>query len=222
MAGTWGFGRQNDAVVSSGDAGASGGIPENMHETDAGRKGSDGQEDTEARAEVDGYTPLQIALHWAIAGLVLVQLLLNGAIEVAFDARMDGDPAPHGFIGQALAFGHIAIGSAILILTVWRLAVRLSVGPPDPSMPAPRAIVLLGKVAHVALYAFILVMPMTGLVAWVLKSDIAAELHEWLRWPFILLIIGHSLGALLEHMAFGNRTLERMLRSEVRGAAGQK
>jgi cytochrome b561 len=186
------------------------------------RKRPNGQDVSEARAEVDGYTPLQIALHWAIAGLVLVQLLLNGAIEVAFDARMDGDPALHGFIGQALTVGHIAIGSTILFLAVWRLAVRLSVGPPAPSMPAPRAIVLIGKVAHIALYAFILVMPMTGLVAWVLKSDLAGELHEWLRWPFILLIIGHSLGALFEHMVFGNKTLERMLRSEVRSASGRE
>ena len=192
-----------------------------MPDTDAGRKGLDRPDDASGREEDGGYTQLQIALHWAIAGLVLVQLLLNGDIEVAFDARMDGEPPLHGFIGQALAVGHIAIGTAILVLTVWRLAVRLSVGPPEPSMPTPRVFILIGKAAHLALYAFILVMPMTGLVAWLLKSDLAGELHEWLRWPFIFLIIGHSVGALIEHMIFGNRTLERMLRSEARQVTDQ-
>ena len=163
-------------------------------------------------AGTSGYAPLQIVLHWTIAALVLVQLFFHGAVEVAFDARMDGDAAFHGVVGQAMAWGHVVIGSTILALALWRLALRLSIGAPEPAMPAPRAVVFVGHLAHMALYGFIIVMPLTGLAAWVLKLDLAAELHEWLRWPFVLLIVGHVLGAIVEHSAFGNATLLRMLR----------
>ena len=161
----------------------------------------------------DGYGPVQIALHWAIAGMVLLQLLLSGPIQVAFDARMDGGSPIHGFLGGALATAHLVVGSSILVLAVWRLALRLTRGAPPASMPAPRVIVLIGKVAHLLLYGFIFLMPVTGLVAWFFQSDLAAGLHGWLRWPFILLVVGHGVGALVEHMVFRNRTLERMLRA---------
>ena len=163
-------------------------------------------------AGTPGYAPLQIVLHWTIAALVVIQLFFNGAIEVAFDARMDGDAAAHGFVGQAMAWGHIVIGSTILALALWRLTLRLSIGAPEPAMPAPRVVVFMAHLAHVALYAFIIVTPLTGLAAWVLKLDLAAEMHEWLRWPFVLLLIGHVVGAIVEHSVFGNATLMRMLR----------
>ena len=71
------------------------------------------------------YSALAIVLHWTIAAAVLVQLVLA--------SRMDGR-TPEAF---ALVQLHKSVGVTILLLTLVRLAWRLSHHPPPlPPLPA--------------------------------------------------------------------------------------
>ena len=58
------------------------------------------------------YSTLQIALHWIIAGLIVMQFLIQDAIELAFDRRADGEAG----LPSAWAILHIVIGSMVLVL----------------------------------------------------------------------------------------------------------
>lgn len=155
-----------------------------------------------------GYTLTQIILHWVIAALVVFQLLVNEGMQDAFDDRVDGDEVSD-YTGAAL---HIAVGVTILVLALVRLWMRWRHGAPAAHRDKPAPIIWLGYATHVALYAFIIAMPVTGLVAWARGSEAFAELHEIGKLILVPLIALHVAGALAEHFVFRNDTLARMIR----------
>lgn len=153
------------------------------------------------------FSPTQVILHWAVALLVTVQLFFDEAIQHDFDRLMTEE----GGWPSLMGWTHILGGLAILVLAVWRLALRLSRGAPEAAMPAPKVAILAGKAAHLALYGFLLLLPVSGVFALLGRSDLSAELHELLQWLLVPLILGHAVGALIEHSVFRNATLSRML-----------
>ncbi len=157
-----------------------------------------------------GYSTLQVTLHWTIAALVIFQLVVNDAVQIAFDSRMDGS----AMVATVMAIVHVSIGLSILGLSCLRLAVRLWRGVP-PAPAGNSAIVhWLGSAAHLTLYVFIIGMPISGAIAWFGGSDVSAEIHELARLLLIPLIALHVAGALFEHMILRNDTLTRMLQPE--------
>ncbi len=157
-----------------------------------------------------GYSLVQIVLHWAIAALVVVQLLFNDDVQDAFRDRSDGRP----FDGESGAMVHIVVGLTIFALALLRLAIRFGRGVPEPHSSNPPLVNFAGHAAHVLLYAFLFAMPLTGALAWFTGLELSAELHELGRLILIPLILLHALGALAEHFLFHTNSLIRMLKSE--------
>ena len=157
-----------------------------------------------------GYSWLQIALHWTIAGLIVFQLVYNAPMQAAFDNRLEGADAAPG--GGALV--HIVVGSAVLLLATLRLAVRLVRGAPPAHADNPPLVIWVGHATHFALYVMIFAMPITGLIAWFAGAAVVAQVHEIGRLVLIGLIGLHVLGALAEHFVFRNDGLVRMLRPD--------
>jgi cytochrome b561 len=167
---------------------------------------------TGGRSEEDGasdaFSPMQVRLHWAIAGLIFVQLMMNEGVEVAFGSRMDRTGAELPFT----ALAHMIIGGTVLALTLWRLVLRWRIGVPPPEADTNLMIRASSKLTHIALYALAVGMPLTGAVAWFGYSELASEAHEAGRLAVISVILLHVVGALFEHSIMGNDTLARMLR----------
>lgn len=160
------------------------------------------------RAAPPGYSTLQIALHWIIAALVILQLTVNEDMQDAFKDRADGRPVD----GEVGALLHIVVGLTILGLAVIRLAIRLWRGAPEAHATNPRLVNFAGQAAHLLLYGFLLAMPLTGAIAWFTGLELSAELHELGRLVLIPLIALHALGALLEHFVLKTDALTRMLK----------
>ena len=98
----------------------------------------------------DRYATVAILLHWIIAALIILQVVLAG--------RMEGR-TPEAFAVVQL---HKSIGITVLLLSLARLAWRLlNPPPPEPQTLAAweRA---LSKVAHWGFYGVMLGMPLTG------------------------------------------------------------
>jgi cytochrome b561 len=175
-------------------------------------------EATEEHTSPDAFTPTQVWLHWAIAGLIFLQLLINEGIEVAFAARMD---RTEGEL-PVTALAHMIVGGAVLALTLWRLALRWRIGVPGPEADANLLIRWSSKLTHIALYVLALGMPLTGAIAWYGHNELASEVHEAGRLALIGVVLLHVVGALFEHSIMGNDTLARMLRPGGRiGEAGR-
>jgi cytochrome b561 len=97
--------------------------------------------------------PLSLRLaHWVSAALVLAALGL-GTVMVQFVHN----PALRFELTQT----HKSIGIAILALTVLRLCRRLFGRAPKPE-PAARSLMLAAKATHMALYALLVLLPVSG------------------------------------------------------------
>lgn len=159
------------------------------------------------RVAPKGYSLLQIVLHWTIAGLVVFQLAVNEGMQDAFKDRAEGARAEDD-LGATL---HIVVGLTVLALTAIRLAIRLRRGAPEMHLANPPLVNLIGHAAHVALYGFLIGMPVTGAIAWFTGFEFSAVLHELGRFVLIPLIAAHVIGALAEHFVFKTDSLVRML-----------
>ena len=164
-------------------------------------------------------------LHWLVALLVLAAYLFieqRGLFERGTAER------------AAMVQAHFWTGLTILALALWRVALRIraTVPPITPAIPGWQAVP--SKLLHLALYAFIVVMPLLGLAtAWAddkalyipltqvaLPSLIAPDedlahqledLHGQIGEIFYWVIGLHVVAALYHHWVRRDDTLRRML-----------
>lgn len=99
-------------------------------------------------------------LHWAVAGLIVVQFVLARLAEQAEHADLS-------LRELALLANHKSVGITILVLVVVRLAWRVK--KPVPALPTgmPRWQTVASHISHWSLYGLLLAMPVTG---WLMSS----------------------------------------------------
>ncbi|MFC3181050.1 cytochrome b [Cypionkella sinensis] len=154
-----------------------------------------------------GYSATQIALHWLVAVLILFQLIFGEAMGTAWRA-VRRDMVPDMTVA---VWAHIIAGIAVLIFALWRLNLRASRGVPEA--PPDRPLMMnAAKWGHWALYAVMLLAPITGLVAWYGGVAEAAEVHELFKPVIIVLVAGHVLAALYHQFIRKDGLLLRMKR----------
>lgn len=154
-----------------------------------------------------GYSRRQIILHWVIAALVLIQLVVGGSMVAVVEAGETGGMAP--VLDQRLALLHFWAGLSILMLVTARITIRLVEGAPVVTGPTP----LLGKLAsltHGLFYLLLFAVPLTGILGYFV-GDPWGELHAMAKPVFIVLIVAHVLGALVHHFWMKDGVLRRML-----------
>jgi len=153
-----------------------------------------------------GYTRAQVALHWAVAVLVVLQYAFAVGMASAFEQGMKSAT----LTATAPAVLHMANGTLIFALMATRLLLRLEHGAPpapdtDPAWQARAA-----RAAHWGFYALALALPVTGGAAWFQASAAMAGVHEALRAALLALIALHAAAALHGQFARGNGVLARM------------
>jgi superoxide oxidase len=174
--------------------------------------------------EPTAYSRLVRVLHW-------ITLLLMIAVYATAELRGFAPDRPARI---AVMQWHMALGLLIALLVLPRLGARLG-RPAPPILPPPGRLALLAaKVTHVALYVFLIVQPLLGLLTaqsgeravvipltGLTLPDLVVndhDLHEWTEELHVLLgkifyaVIGlHALAALAHHYYFRDNTLRRML-----------
>ncbi len=176
------------------------------------------------RNTTDRYGTLSIGMHW-------LMLLLMIGVYAAINLH---DVAEKGSVLRAeLKTWHFALGMAVLALVALRLATRLLAGPAPGIAPAPSVWQQrLAQAMHLALYAFMIGMPLLGWVAVSAKGDpvqfyglqlpllisqdkdlyrTLKEVHETIGTFGYYLIGLHAVAALFHHYVMRDNTLSRML-----------
>jgi cytochrome b561 len=156
-----------------------------------------------------GYTRVQIALHWIAALLILQQYVFKDAMSSAWEAFGDGLETAF----DPLVLAHVAGGALILVFALWRLSIRARRGAPVivGESGLQRA---LAKGTHVGLYALMILMPVSGSVAWFGGVDAAAQGHNILKVALLALIALHVAGALWHQFVLKDGLLMRMRRAQ--------
>ena len=169
------------------------------------------------------YGSLSIGIHWL---MLLLFVAVYGTVELheVFEKGSD--------LREALMIWHFTLGMLVFVLIWVRLAARLS-GPTPAIVPEPPGLQQLSsKLLHLALYALMIGMPLTG---WLMLSaagkpipffglELPAligenkglarqikELHEVMGTTGYFLIGLHAVAALYHHYIKRDNTLTRML-----------
>lgn len=172
------------------------------------------------------YGAIAVVLHWLMAILIIalaeLGLYMVGLPDVGFDTKK-----------ITLILYHKECGLLVLILVAPRLAWRLTQIIPQLAAHLPDWQKIVARFVHLTFYALMLALPITG---WLMSSaagipvslfglltlpDLVPpneylfqrliELHKWLGYGLIFLILVHVGAALRHHFLFKDDTLRRML-----------
>ncbi|MDV7142673.1 cytochrome b/b6 domain-containing protein [Tropicimonas sp. TH_r6] len=167
------------------------------------------------------YHPLLVALHWLLAAMIILGLILGGTVlaETAND-----DP----FKLTALRM-HMSMGMIILALMLLRLATRLTTRKPPHSDIGNALLNWLGQAMHWALYCVVIALCLSGLATATmaglpgivfggsgapLPADFAAfpprAAHGALAFLLGVLILGHAGAGLWHHYVRRDGLFRRM------------
>ena len=168
------------------------------------------------------YSSTAIALHWAIAVLVIGQFAWGWWMQ-------DIPKQPVGPRVDAFNL-HKSVGLTILALMAVRVVWRLTHRPPRlPAMPSWQHAA--ARFTHVALYALLVIQPLTGylgsvfsgypvkyfgivLPGWAGKNDalkdLLSEAHLATSWAIAILVGIHVCGALMHALVRRDGLLARM------------
>ena len=157
------------------------------------------------------WSALSIWLHWLIVLLIVVQFIDHEWMEAMWDAFRDNQtPSSSTVSGGWL---HIVAGSVILVSALLRLWDRYTHGRPPYPENDPTWALWLAKITHFLIYTILILMPVSGLVAWFGGIRIAGYVHG-LYWNPLLVLIGlHVLGALVQALWFKSDVLKRIVRA---------
>lgn len=180
-----------------------------------------------ARAAPARYDRVTIALHW----LVAVGIIGVGLGEWLREPLFARGSAPRVFLGAIHQPLGLVVFALILLRIVWRL------GHKAPALPANMAgwEVALAKLAHLALYAAMIAVPMVGIAAQFARNrgidfgifqipvpsgfagtskETASSIkgvHEFLGQAILLLAFAHAAAAIWHHHVRKDDVLTRML-----------
>ncbi len=159
-------------------------------------------------SKVTGYSRAQIALHWGILLLLGVSYVSSDKMKAAWGAIHEGRDA----FGTTAA-AHVWVGVAVLVLALVRVAIRLTRGAPDLPAGGHPVANLIAKLTHLGLYALLVLLPVSGLIAWFGGVDAASEVHEVAFNLGIALVILHVVGALYHQFVLKDGLMDRMKRA---------
>lgn len=153
-----------------------------------------------------GYTRWQKRLHWAVVILLALQYFVFDAMGRLFHTLMDTGTAPW----TTTSIAHLLIGIAVLAMALARLGLRARHGAPAAPAEEPAPLRTASKLAHWSIYALLLLIPVSGLVAWFGQAGTAAEAHEVLTSVLMWLVVLH-LAAVAVHQFWWKTDLIRRM-----------
>ena len=168
------------------------------------------------------YRGIVVAIHWLTAALLVAQV----AVGFIFS------DLPRGPERMEMFAWHKTLGALILLLAFLRLGVRLLNPPPPYPQDFPRWERALAVWNHRIFYVLLIAIPLTGLAAvsgraeggmvdllWgmeipaipgISKDNEFGDVHEWLVYSTLALLVIHVLAALKNQFVTGGPVAGRM------------
>ncbi len=172
-----------------------------------------------------GYGLITIIFHWVTAPLIIFLFGLG--------VYMRGLDYYSPWYHRAPEI-HIAIGLLVFLLMILRLLWRGSSKSPDAIASISKRNLLAAGLVKMALYVFVFVICITGYLITTAegsaasffgvinipatlelsseKTDLAGNIHKYLAWSLIGLVIGHAAAALYHHFVKHDKTLTRIIK----------
>ncbi|MEM8547322.1 MAG: cytochrome b/b6 domain-containing protein [Pseudomonadota bacterium] len=178
-----------------------------------------------AAAAASRYTAVAQGVHWAVAGMIVLQYVLAKMAEAAEDADAR-------VTQLSLLANHKSVGMTVLALAIGRLLWRLGNRPPALPAGMPDWQKSVSSLTHILLYGFLFALPVSGWlmssaasysVSWfgvftwpdLVAADrdlrrLLADIHDWLAKGLFALAVLHIAAALKHHVIDKDTVLQRM------------
>lgn len=112
----------------------------------------------------------------------------------------------------AMVLAHVIGGVLVLAFALWRIVLRMKRGAPPAPETEPELLRRAAHWGHMALYALMVLVPLSGMAAWGGGIMAAGEVHETLKTALVVLILGHVAAALRHQFWLKDNLLARMKR----------
>ena len=154
------------------------------------------------------YSTIQKGLHWLVAVMIVVQVVLHEGMVDAWQAfQRSGDVSG---LSNPVVFFHVWGGMAVLAFAVWRLVLRKTRGVPQVPAEEPAPLKFIAAATHIVLYGLMILLPVSGAAAYFGGIEAAGEAHELMK-PLLIVLVGlHAAGALYQHFWLKTDVLKRM------------
>ncbi len=138
-------------------------------------------------------------LHWLTLVLIGIQLAIGYLTEDLVE-------------NETLFPMHLVLGFTIVFLTIFRFTLKVRLSKECPAKPERLSDKewFYARLGHKALYALLIVTPVTGVLAWKVGEDFE-EIHETVVTVFWIFIALHVL-AVLKHYVIDKENLLKRLR----------
>jgi cytochrome b561 len=155
-------------------------------------------------ARRDGYSGLQIGLHWATAFFVFAAFFSHDQMEDALESSLEGAAT-----GTPT---HVYFGLAALAVVLVRLGVRFTQGAPGPVEGTSPAMAQAAIWGHRLLYLLMLAVPIGGAVTWFGGLENVGDVHEIAGKALVIVAVAHAVVAMMHEALAGDGVLMRMFR----------
>ena len=155
---------------------------------------------------MEKYSKLHVFLHWATLILVLFQFLSPSGIGEVFKLRLENKDFEVGVLVSL----HIAVGSLIILFVFSRVWMRLSGLEPQDQSNGKKSLRILAMIVHLSMYGVLILLPVTGGIAWFQLSIDARNIHEFLRPVLLVLVLIHVLASLFHQFVQKDTIFKRM------------
>lgn len=159
------------------------------------------------------YTSAQRKLHWWVVVLLVVQWLASQGMVAAMQLQAEQQaPGAGVFFLSSL---HLFSGLTVFCLVVVRIGLRWmpeSRARRQASAVTPRWAGHVATLIQALLYGVLLLMPLSGALAYFLSSELAIAAHGYLSRGLLALVLLHVLGALFHRLIRKDGIWERMVR----------
>jgi cytochrome b561 len=144
--------------------------------------------------------------------MVLAVLFTHEEFLAAQSALLHGSTLSTG--EEILREFHLWGGAMVFPLALWRLVIRFRLGVPAPPQRMSRTFRVAAAATHTLLYVLILLMPVSGvLVYYRILPLLSAAFHQFGEPALFVLVLVHTIAALMHHFFWKTDVLRRMLKS---------
>jgi cytochrome b561 len=154
------------------------------------------------------YSAMQKVLHWVVAAMIIVQVVLHEGMVDAWRAfKHTGDGSG---LSSPVVLLHVWGGLAVLVFAAWRLVLRRIRSVPRVPDDEPAPLKFIAMATHIILYGLMILLPVSGAAAYFGGIEAAGEVHELMKPVLIVLVILHVAGSLYQHFWLKTDVLKRM------------
>ncbi len=158
-----------------------------------------------------GYTRTQIILHWAIALLVAFQFIGSEAISDLVETV--GLTASSAETIPLIVRAHVLAGLLTFALVLVRVFMRFTKGAPALPKEETAIMKMAAHATHGILYLALLLMPVSGALAWFGQVELADTMHLTLKFVLLGFVVLHIAAALYHQFVLKNGLIKRMMKA---------